>query len=546
MYDHPSEILLHEKDDLATDRHRHKCPKLQCKIGANNVTVLCDTGAELSCISNDLFEKLSEKAKIPELPVVGVTIVGATGRKSKPVKRQCFIKIIFEDQIEREICFLVLPAGADTVQETRSAVDKPTIADINALINNIENISIDQRNKLMHMLINRRNVFSNKPGLVKGYQHEIKISDTSPYMQYQYTTALADEPDIIEKLVNHTHESLGHFGPNKVFNFLHSYFYWTDMRRKIRNIISCCDLCQKTKHMNVTFTGLMQSNLPQKPGELICIDLYGPLVKGKFGMCYLLVLMDAFSKYVVVYPLRRPTTQAILQKIINHYIPSFGKMLAILSDNGTQFKSKQWKKVLESEKIKIKYTSSYHPASNPVERVMREIGRICRAYCHEKHNTWPDMVPKLMTWLNMTMHDSTGFTPYEIQFGRKPQSEIKQLINWPIENNQEQTVDEIIISARQRMHKRAKARRTLAERSGKIIEFKVGDLVLKKSHKLSSKIDKQMSKFFQLFEGPYRIHKILGPNAYLLSDCKTDEIKGSQNINNLKPYIHNKPVMGTA
>jgi hypothetical protein len=70
----------------------------------------------------------------------------------------------------------------------------------------------------------------------------------------------------------------------------------------------------------------------------------------------------------------------------------------------------------------VKYTTPYHtlPASNPVEKVMREIGRICRTHCQNEHSTWPAIVPRLMTWLNMTVYDSTGYTPYQIQFGGKP------------------------------------------------------------------------------------------------------------------------------
>jgi hypothetical protein len=93
-----------------------------------------------------------------------------------------------------------------------------------------------------------------------------------------------------------------------------------------------------------------------------------------------------------------------------------------------------------------------------------------------------------------------------------------------------QTPDEVIKTARKRMHKRAKARGLLAEKFGKMHEFKVGDLVLKRSRHLSSKIVKVMSKFFYIFEGPYVINKIIGPNAYLISDIKTGAAMGSQNV----------------
>jgi hypothetical protein len=68
--------------------------------------------------------------------------------------------------------------------------------------------------------------------------------------------------------------------------------------------------------------------------------LVGPLPRANLGMTCLLVVMYEFSKYVVVYPLRRPTTDIILRKILNEYIPSFSKPVAILAECGSQISQK--------------------------------------------------------------------------------------------------------------------------------------------------------------------------------------------------------------
>ena len=77
----------------------------------------------------------------------------------------------------------------------------------------------------------------------------------------------------------------------------------------------------------------------------------------------------------------------------------------------------------------------YHPQSNQAERVMREIGRIFRAYCHAKHSEWPMFVSKILDWLNCTTHESTGFTPYELAKGTHPQRILEQLFDYPPEGN---------------------------------------------------------------------------------------------------------------
>ena len=79
-----------------------------------------------------------------------------------------------------------------------------------------------------------------------------------------------------------------------------------------------------------------------------------------------------------------------------------GKPKVVLSDHGPQFISGKWQQTLGWEGIITKHTAVYHPQSNQAERVMREIGRIFRAYCHAKHSEWPMFVSRIEDWLNCT------------------------------------------------------------------------------------------------------------------------------------------------
>jgi hypothetical protein len=87
-----------------------------------------------------------------------------------------------------------------------------------------------------------------------------------------------------------------------------------------------------------------------------------------------------------------------------------------------------------------------------------------------------------------------------------------------------------------RLKKRAQKRAESAKPVNKTV-FAVDDLVLVKSHRLSSADNKQISKFFKIYEGPYRVVKVVGPNAYLLATVDSNQITSTQNVNNLKPYV---------
>lgn len=68
------------------------------------------------------------------------------------------------------------------------------------------------------------------------------------------------------------------------------------------------------------------------------------------------------------------------------------------------------------------------------------------------------------------------------------------------------------------------------------IVLKVHNLVLLKVPPISKAIDKTVKKFFHLYEGPYRIHKVLDNNAFVLGNIDT-KVKGTFNRQSLKSII---------
>lgn len=88
-----------------------------------------------------------------------------------------------------------------------------------------------------------------------------------------------------------------------------------------------------------------------------------------------------------------------------------GTPKTVNSDHGVQFVSKVWQTRLSELGVVVTITSIYHPESNPAERVMRELGRLFRTYCHDNHAEWPHYVQYIEWVLNNTIHESTGFTP---------------------------------------------------------------------------------------------------------------------------------------
>ena len=73
---------------------------------------------------------------------------------------------------------------------------------------------------------------------------------------------------------------------------------------------------------------------------------------------HILICIDVFSKAVRLYPIMRPTTNVVLKILLQKYIPLYGKMKKILSDQGVQFQSEKWERTLRENGIQPVLTLS--------------------------------------------------------------------------------------------------------------------------------------------------------------------------------------------
>lgn len=225
--------------------------------------------------------------------------------------------------------------------------------------------------------------------------------------------------ELASRLVDCVHSKLGHPGVYKTMMYLRQHYYWQYMNREIKNFVLRCDLCQRVKYNNFKMEGTFNMVKSDAPGDLICVDFYGPLPRSIGGLEYVFVVMDMFSKYVKLYPIKRENCETILRKIFESYIPEMGTPRRILADHGTQFTTPKWSKKLREAGIQVVHSSIRHPKSNPVERVMRELGRFFRTLCADKHTRWAKHIQDIEFLLNITSHHSTGFAPIELHFNKK-------------------------------------------------------------------------------------------------------------------------------
>ncbi|PNF24082.1 hypothetical protein B7P43_G04703 [Cryptotermes secundus] len=121
------------------------------------------------------------------------------------------------------------------------------------------------------------------------------------------------------RVFRYAHTLLGHQGTDKCILQIAHTFHLKSLGRKVRKFMAHCDTCQCVKHPNRSYEIERISHLPIRPGELLTVDLYGPLPTGRGGVKHLLVCLEFFTKHVTLYPLKAATTQSCLRKLRDHY-----------------------------------------------------------------------------------------------------------------------------------------------------------------------------------------------------------------------------------
>lgn len=341
--------------------------------------------------------------------------------------------------------------------------------------------------------------------------------------------------DLINKLIWYTHFSYAHFGPKKIFLQLRLTCYFNNMEKRIRKVLSLCKICQKAKTTTISHAAPLYPIIPTKLKELAAVDLLGPLVRSKNGFNYVFVALELTSKFVSFTPLRRATAKTVSAAFVKNFLKDVGSVKKVISDNGPQFRSVTWLSTLRRRKIKPIFISRYWPAANPAERIMKEINKLCRIYCHCKQRNWDTQLTVFQNILNELPHNSTSLPPTLVLKNKQPPNRILELIQFPHvrQPRHQQTID----LALQRIQFAAEQRKKRHKVSRISKHFQVGQKVLVKAHPRSHKNKYLTAKFSLIYNGPYRIKRIAHENSYEIETLRTKKSLGLHHISHIKKFV---------
>lgn len=309
------------------------------------------------------------------------------------------------------------------------------------------------------------------------------------------------------------HVDMGHPGRNQTLNVCRDRVRTKNLWKVVRECVKCCDVCQRFKEPNncKQFKGPLYNLKSSETGEILALDLLDFTGKTKRGNKALLVAIDHYSKFGYGIPIRNKTAKTVARALESGILAGSVRMpKIILTDNGPEFRGRDFNALIENYGIDHKYSIPYRPQSNGcVERFNRTLKSRLATILDGEYGAWDQVIYKVLAQYNRSVHSESGRTP--VSYYTEPKED-------------------------QVLSKNAQITR---EAGDKFKPYMIGELVLRRipyfgtheRHKLAPK-----------FNGPYEIVNKFSRVSYSIRDVRSGKIIPVIHCSQMRPYYGDKPV----
>ena len=257
--------------------------------------------------------------------------------------------------------------------------------------------------------------------IIKGKYLMRKCKDNSSKISKSQTQLVVPQMHR-NKVMKMAHDGImaGHQGISRTTERIQQQFYWPGMVEDIKHYCRSCDVCQRTiQKGKVGKVPLGRMPLIEQPFQRVNIDLVGPIHPvSDAGNRYIVTLIDLATRYPEAKAVPNIETVTVAEALIDIY-SRVGIPREVLSDMGTQFTSDLMREISRLLSIKQKFCTPYHPlTSGAVERWNGTLKQMLKRMCSERPKDWDRYINALLFAYRETPHESLGFSPFEMLYGR--------------------------------------------------------------------------------------------------------------------------------
>ena len=386
-------------------------------------------------------------------------------------------------------------------------------------------------------------------GQLKNISNRLKVTNKVLYFMGRIVVPTALRQDAL-RLVHAQH----HLGQAGTLHSLRRSFFWPRMARSVEAFCNGCVTCQKAKHKSSGRAPMREMRIGQGiPGEAMAMDI-GTLPWTDYpgeGYRYFLLMVDLFTRYVEVQPLRDQEASSILAAFQQGWVyRGHGMPSIILTDKGANIDGRAFREFCAKAGIDKRSTTPYHPQSDGMaERNVGLVKQVIRCLQLDRQlakGSWPGLLTEVSFHINGMENATTRISPHLLNLGREPRSPLDAWCTHIREGERNSHGEYLEALKRKRSELRSIAQENVSRNLGKArarynedkreSDIVVGEQVMLKSGQLKDSLSPR-------YTGPYRVLQRRGPDIKVRLERRdkwvhVDNVKrfrGSQDSTDLRP-----------
>jgi hypothetical protein len=186
----------------------------------------------------------------------------------------------------------------------------------------------------------------------------------------------------------------------------------------VRQYVAGCEVCHRVKAArHAKYVVNMPIEPPSQPWDGETMDFVTNLPQSTASAnTGILVIVDRLTNMAIYLPCRKDVNSPELARmffeevICKHGVPS-----NIVTDRGSQFRSRLWNRVCSQLSIEHRLSTSFHPQTDgQTEWQNQTMEQYLRPFAMYEHDKWVDLLPLAEFTYNNSVHVSRGCTGHRL------------------------------------------------------------------------------------------------------------------------------------
>lgn len=224
--------------------------------------------------------------------------------------------------------------------------------------------------------------------------------------------------DRIFDVIAEEHNAVHHQGITKTWGEVTARYHGIP-KRAVSWLVKHCSVCQQYEKGGgaQAYTPIVSKGVMERV-QMDLIDMRST-PDGQYR--WILHIKDHFSRYCMLYPMHDRNGDEVVRHFLE-WIALLGPPSILQTDNGSEFVNGAIETVARQSRIQIIRAQLRRPQTQGlVERANAHVRHMVAKWCRRfGRRDWASSLPTIALACNTSVHETTGRSPYEVVFGRRP------------------------------------------------------------------------------------------------------------------------------